>query len=149
MNTKTITVGSIALHAPNKLRRFPVAIEIKLTDKRLSISGSYGDPAGRYGGGGQCRDIFDDPTFHAYWPAERIARLREVWERWHLNDMRAGCEHQRAEGWSDRPIDPSKPTDGLLGKPCETCGYRYGTAWLSEEIPADVLADVRAWIGDV
>jgi hypothetical protein len=25
-----------------------------------------------------------------------VGRFRDIWERWHLNDMRAGCEHQRA-----------------------------------------------------
>jgi hypothetical protein len=93
-------------------------------------------------------------------------KLYGVWERWHLNDMRADCEHQRAEGWAERPIDPTKPTnsygrhfegqrmdswnllgwvsetehpEGLLSRPCPTCGYKYGTAWLREEVPADVI----------
>lgn len=29
-----------------------------------------------------------------------IRRLAGYWRRWHLNGMRAGCEHQRAEGWA-------------------------------------------------
>jgi hypothetical protein len=89
---------------------------------------------------------------------------------YHLNDMSAGCEHQRAEGWDERPIDPNKPLgsyglhfdgqrqsswnmlvwvrrdehpEGLLSHPCETCGYRYGTSWLYQSIPADSLALAR------
>lgn len=103
------------------------------------------------------------------WTVEDARQLADVWDRWHLNDMRAGCEHQRADGWGERRIDPDKPTDtyglhfegqrapswnllvwvrpgehpdGLLGKPCEVCGYRYGTAWLYEPVPEDVLAFV-------
>jgi hypothetical protein len=103
----------------------------------------------------------------------RIEYLLTIWRRWHLNDMRAGCEHQRAEKWDERRIDASKPRnsygkhfegqrsdtwnmlawvrpdehpDGLLGKSCPTCGYRYGTAWLVETLPANVEEEVKRWI---
>lgn len=86
--------------------------------------------------------------------------------KWHLNDMRAGCAHQEAEKWAERPIDPSKPTNtygthfpgqrhaswnmlvwvrpdehagGLLGVPCPTCGYKYGTAWNKAELPPEIV----------
>jgi len=86
---------------------------------------------------------------------------------WHLNDMKAACEHQEAEGWDKRPIDPSKPLnaygrffdgqkqdswnmlawirrdehpEGLLSEPCPTCGYRYGTAWLKRDLPSEIIA---------
>lgn len=29
---------------------------------------------------------------------------------------------------------------GSLGAPCPTCGYRYGTAWLKRELPAEVVS---------
>ena len=100
------------------------------------------------------------------WTREMVDQLDEVWSRWHGNDMRAGCEHQRAERWNERPIDPTKPLsvygkhfegqrqdswnmlgwvrpdehpEGLLTKPCEVCGYKYGSAWLNEPVPQDVL----------
>lgn len=102
----------------------------------------------------------------------QVQRMHEIWQRWHLNDLKAGCEHQRAEGWHERPIDPSKPInsygkhfegqshdswnllgwvrksehpEGLMCKPCPVCGYKYGTAWLYEPIPEDVLAEIRSW----
>lgn len=28
---------------------------------------------------------------------------------------------------------------GLLGKPCPVCGYEYGTKWLKEEVPQEVI----------
>jgi hypothetical protein len=85
---------------------------------------------------------------------------------WHLNNMKAGCVHQEAEGWDKRPIDPSKPTDtygkhfpgqssaswnmltwvrrdehpqGLLCEPCPVCGYRYGSAWQKRELPPEIV----------
>ena len=48
---------------------------------------------------------------------------------WHLNDMRAGCEHQEALGWGN----------DKLSVPCPTCGYKYGTAWKKRELPANVI----------
>lgn len=84
-----------------------------------------------------------------------LAQLIEIWDRWHLNNMRAGCEHQRALGWdSTVPLDPSKPVgwgnyatwkrhdehpNGLLCKPCPVCGYEYGSAWLHEPLPQEVV----------
>lgn len=59
------------------------------------------------------------------------AALIALWDRWHLNDMQAGCDHQRALGWTLYDEHPSEP--------CPTCGYRFGSAWLYEEPPADLL----------
>ena len=33
---------------------------------------------------------------------------------------------------------------GLLSKPCEVCGYKYGTKWLHEQLPDDVVEFVRS-----
>ena len=110
--------------------------------------------------GGQCVD-----TVAAYFPDNAKAqRMVEIWKRWHLNDMRAGCEHQRAEKWEERRIDPkelpnhagnrdeqgiiatwvlpSEHKDGSLTKACPTCGYKYGSQWLREEIPPEVAKDI-------
>lgn len=118
----------------------------------------------------------DDPECWTYgspdMPRERVKRLMELWDRWHLNHMKAGCEHQRADGWDKRPIDPTKPLntygkhfpgqrqdswnmltwvrpdehpEGLLTVPCPECGYKYGTAWLREEVPHDVLVELLTY----
>ena len=29
--------------------------------------------------------------------------------------------------------------DGLLGKACPVCGYKYGTEWKKEEVPQDII----------
>lgn len=154
--------------------RGDVFVTVKWSDDgRLSITAVEGpDQHGNAAGGaGQCRDALERiGKYRPGWDAATVARLRDVWERWHLNDMRAGCEHQRAAGWSDRPIDPDKPTDsygihfegqqspswnllgwvrpdehpgGLLTRECEECGYRYGTAWVREDVPADVVEWLR------
>jgi len=186
---------------------------------RLSIVGVIGPKSDGDARGG-CGQI--DPaeeTFTNYapgWDAEKVAEFARIWKRWHLNDMRAGCEHQRANWPSpseqvevvtyklttdaliaqnrvrsriaqdmtalgkceltaeERELyalpytttqtpDADGPTAGryevktreqkaigwlgadehprgILGKPCEVCGYKYGHAWLTEEIPAEVIA---------
>jgi hypothetical protein len=37
----------------------------------------------------------------------------------------------------------SEHPEGMLCRPCEVCGYKYGSAWLTEEMPPEVLARVR------
>lgn len=64
-----------------------------------------------------------------------IERLCEIWRRWHLNDMRANCAHQ-AHVW---PL----PKDLATIPVCPETGYKYGTAWLVEPLPAEVEAWVR------
>ena len=51
---------------------------------------------------------------------------------WHLNDMRADCEHQEQAVRDGR--DKYE-----IGDECEVCGYRYGHEWRKRELPADVI----------
>jgi hypothetical protein len=99
---------------------------------QLSIVGVEGPKANgnSKGGSGQRADALKQiKTYSEGWSAESADKLFEVWERWHLNDLRAGCEHQRRDGWmADR-----------LEEACPGCGYRFGTAWLFEEVPEEVL----------
>jgi hypothetical protein len=77
---------------------------------------------------GQC-----DRTIAAlYYDNPAVVRLCELWARWHFNFMRAGCEHQRA---SDRQYE--------ISEPCEVCEYRYGSAWLHEDLPSEVLTEIH------
>lgn len=142
-------------------------------DSELTISGVEGPKRGGdcWGSCGQIDMGWREHPEHwttkgADFNDEQLDEFMTIWGRWHLNHMRAGCEHQRAEGWDQRPIDPSKPAgsygrhfegqqhpswnllgwvrrdehpEGLLGFPCPTCGYRYGSAWKHEELPAEVI----------
>ena len=33
--------------------------------------------------------------------------------------------------------------EGLLSKPCPVCGYKYGSSWLFEEIPEEILKELE------
>lgn len=136
----------------------PVYVKIGWDGRRLSISGVEGPMRNGdcRGGAGQITDALTTlKSYAAGWSRELAEHLAEVWQRWHLNDMRACCEHQRdwpvkehiavgnqtkARGW----VRTDEHPDGLLAEPCKVCGYRYGSAWLHEEVPADVLEFLKA-----
>ena len=163
----------------------------------------------------------DDPNVKEGWTMDKIRTLVKYWQKYHLNDMCAGCEHQDAwdtkknidvyeyirderhdhikeivlsgactdfeeytamtrvlglvelhlfkkhhtykgapelaEGEFKELLDGGyikvgsitkegagqvvfeEHPEGLLCKPCETCGYKYGTSWTRREIPQDVI----------
>lgn len=171
---KVIRPGTVEAGYP--ARRVSVFVKIEYTeDGRLSLSGVVGPRSNGdcWGSCGQCADELDATSLECApgWTPGTVQRLRALWDRWHLNDRRAGCEHQRAAGWEDRRIDPTKPRNtygchfpgqkqdswnmltwvtraehpaGLLSAPCPACGYDYGSKWLREEVPADVLDELRA-----
>ncbi len=172
---KTVRLGTISGDGwgYSARSRLSVDVEVEIRDNNgepeLSICGNIWKPhKGDILCGGQCYEEIAD----AFPNNPKVQRIVEIWKRWHLNDMRAGCEHQRSEGWAERPIDPSKPLDsygthfegqrqsswnmlawvrpdehpeGLLGAPCPVCGYRYGSEWLHEELPAAIIDEVRTW----
>lgn len=156
------------------INRNSVYCHIRFDGSKLSISGVIGpmrngDARGSVGQiDADIRDAVDynEIKFVNGFTLELTNKFLDVWDRWHLNDMRAGCEHQRAEEWHKKPIDSMKPLtaygihfygqtnpsynalvwvrpnehpNGLLGQPCKVCGYQYGTKWLHEDVPDDVL----------
>jgi hypothetical protein len=171
---KRVNIGSLPPVYGDVMRE-NIFAEISFADGKLAITGTIG-PVNR-GSAGQIIMSFREYDARGYaslddiipapgWNADMIRLFFDAWQRWHLNDMRAGCEHQRKEGWDKRPIDPAKPTtaygkhyegqrhdswnllgwirqdehpEGLLGKPCGVCGYEYGTRWLKEEVPQSVI----------
>lgn len=205
-------------------RTVSVDIEIRAKEQgpELSICGDVGFPGAR---DVECcgqidsevRAFLDEPGATFNKSAADIRRLLEVWEKWHLNSMRTGCEHQRAAWKADAEIPlvtykltsavlveasgirrtaekrlakgetvtygpgelrlmnlpyqvtlgaefsapgpeyaeekrevkranwvyPSEHPAGVLCKPCEVCGYKFGTVWLYEPLPADVVQFLR------
>jgi hypothetical protein len=156
---KVVRPGTVPTYGGGRMSVF---VEIGYRDGRLSLSGVEGPnrSGNATGGCGQIdmgyahRDPADDDTrydaptparafnFAPGWDRATWLELLDVWKRWHLNDMRAGCEHQRALGWKyDTHRDPDQEAPGYphVGLPCPECGYRIGSAWLREEVPAEVL----------
>lgn len=117
-------------------RRF--YIYITLTDDVLTLSGkwhSYGQIAD---------DLSDDSLIPADgFEYSDILKIQSIWERWHLNDMRAGTPKQEAfirewrlsNKYSYNEACKALNEAGLL----IDNGYRYGTSWLKEEVPKEVI----------
>jgi hypothetical protein len=123
----------------------------------------------RYTDCASCGQITDDLRKCAGARAQRIA---ELWDRWHLNGMRANCAHMpdqtytpgrvcyavpNSHPYREAPLVGPQPVPNrtaLRGRTCADCtrtaaadvhGYRSGTSWLYEPIPADVLAELRRY----
>lgn len=107
----------------------------------LSMVGEAPDSFGQWQK--EIRDHISRPLI----PGEQIDRMGEVWERWHLNDMRAGCEHQRAAGEHSAWFGDQGDYSGVrIGYPrCLVCGYSYGSKWLYEELPAEIVEEIKSW----
>jgi hypothetical protein len=84
-------------------RWYSVYVKVEYKDGKLSITGVEGPyPSGNCAGGcGQINMSLkpDELKPAPGWTTDMIKRLLAIWDEWHLNDMKAGCEHQRAEGW--------------------------------------------------
>ena len=135
---KVVRLGSVKTYAG---RSASIYCKIKFKHGKLSISGVEGPlPSGNaLGGCGQIdthlRDEQESIKLAPSWTRDMIKRFFEVWSEWHLNDMNAECEHQRAFGWKYTTHS---------GQSCPTCGYQIGTKWLRREVPEDVLDFLRA-----
>ncbi len=104
---------------------------------------------------GQCVD-----RIAAYFPQNAKAqRMLAIWERWHLNHMRAGSPAQEAY-LREHVVTVSYPAThfDVASKALAAAGlnpdpnylhngkpYIYGTAWLAEEMPPEVLAEIQSW----
>lgn len=129
-----------------------IFVRVSYIDGKLSIVGVIGPKkdGNCYGSCGQIDTEFthrnflddsrfgdlidsDDVVFNKGWDKEKWLNLLEAWHNWHLNDMNAGCEHQRGLGWH------KKETQSHVGEECPVCKHRYGSAWLFVPVPAAVV----------
>lgn len=139
-----------------------VELEVELNGGKLSICASVWRPDhADIESGGQHREVLND--VHAWageWIKATAPRMVEVWERYHLNDMKAGTAEQEAylRAYPVTAVYPVSYYDAA----CEALkaanlyevpdprdpsqSYRYGTAWLTEAIPAEVLAEIQGWL---
>lgn len=150
----------------SKIIEVPAFVKIEYKEKKpgekvLSITGVIGPMRNGdcRGSCGQCIDEISDGIPADGWDVDMIKKLCKIWERWHLNDMNAACEHQRAAGWIEKAkivVKMYKHTttteekalgwlrtevhpEEILGKECPVCGYKYGSGWLYESVPSDVI----------
>ncbi len=138
------------------IRKYPSFVKVEYKDGRLSIHGVVGQlPSGNCrGSAGQCVDEIVNGSPAKGWTEEMLKQLCDIWNQWHLNDMRPYCEHQKRLGWDKKAKEtvlvngerkylswvlPKDHSEGLLTRECPICGYKYGTAWKTESVPESVL----------
>lgn len=68
---------------------------------------------------------------------KRVQRVCEIWEKYHMNNLHAGCVHQRE--FEKEPYEKHK------GCHCDICNYTYGHGWQFEEIPQDIIDEIKSW----
>lgn len=134
-----------------------VYVRVTYTNGNLSITGVEG-PKSNGDCHGSCGQIIlgfkeYDPrgykTLEAIspvpqWDAEKIKRLFDIWDRWHMNNMCAGTPAQTQYLKNNRPKafvhDYTAQCNLLEAAGLLTDnGYTYGSQWLKEEVPQDVL----------
>lgn len=137
---------------PGRIGPAQVFCKIAFEGGRLSITGVVG-PKKNGDATGSCGQIapmmeFIEPG--KGWTVAMVLKFMHRWEKWHLNDMRAGCEHQteilEAEGPRGTKAISDRYEDLILDgrfKKCPACGYEYGTNWKTVEVPPDVLDFLR------
>lgn len=97
---------------------------IKYEGGKLSITGVEGPKRNGDARGGCGQTIMSprDIVKHARgWSPETVAKFREIWERWHLNDMRPYSPEMREAGWHEK-------------------AHGYGSKRWKEDVPGEVLA---------
>lgn len=144
-------------------------VTIAWTGERLSITGVL-KPNGR-GDAESCGQILDElkpARIAGTWNATMVERLREIWRRWHLNDMRAGAPDQEQalrEALGYQPNSRNSYYDWACAKLRElgiyesqsgalikvhgkgervARGYKYGEGWVYEEVPDQILEELAA-----
>lgn len=156
--SKKLSFGKVAYSGKTKANLVEISIELRNKENavnwedfsqlnnvpELSICGSIWDNQ-HYDieCGGQCLD-----TIKEYLPHNKqFARICEIWEQYHLNDMKAGSKKQtefldglKATGWVysyDSAKDKLKEAGLLMDK-----GYIYGSAWLYCPIPTEIINEI-------
>jgi hypothetical protein len=119
--------------------------------KTLSISGQIWDK--RHFDCVTCGQI-SDTILKYYSGNERVERIVEIWERWHLNDLSAGTESQK-ECLKNSGVDFSEyrkagyesyydyerfvlEQNGLLYDGF----YEFGSQWLVEPLPDEIESEI-------
>lgn len=159
--TKTLNPGAVDVGYADG-RKVAIFIKIIYDEKgELHITGVEGPRVtGNCAGSAGQIDMHYTPEFidekvrlDKAWTRAQLDELLAIWDRWHLNHMNAGttvqCAYLRKhrvkvtypKSQYDQDLDTLKAA-GLNPDP-ET-GYEYGTAWLNEEVPIEVLDWLRA-----
>jgi hypothetical protein len=165
--TKTLQLGKVAYSSTRRINA--VELELNLREREdckltvdlepvegyteLSICGGIWN--GSRSDYTACGQMIDEIA-KLFRGSVKVRKIAAIWRRWHLNGMKAGTRKQNAlvDWWRSR--QPEEYVSDYYGKTCamlEFMGwlddgrYRYGTAWLVEPLPVEVIAEVKELFG--
>ena len=127
-------------------------VTIAFDGRRLSIQGSGRGCIGQISG--ELRKLIDDKPCILRFSVADVVKLCDIWDRWHLNDLRAGTQRQED---ALRKYYETNPQKHSYDEACEYLsgvgllvdnGYKYGSSWLTEEVPQDVIRWLFSLPGD-
>jgi len=141
------TYGSFTIRLTYKPTKGFRSVDLKKRRSPLLTLSITGNVKHQWGGesSGQC--IGAIRNFWGHIP--EVAELCDIWDRWHLNDLRAGTRKQSdtLRGKKNRSKHEHYTwacnylkRKGLL----VDHGYKYGAEWLFEPIPATVVKRIKA-----
>lgn len=117
-------------------RSFNVFIEIEYINDKLSLCGVEGPlkSGNAFGSCGQIQDhlLKEDKIFVKGFDYKIVRTIQQIWNRYHLNDLKAECEHQKELGWD---YENYHNTVNFIGESCPICDYKIGSAWNREKVP--------------
>lgn len=118
-------------------------VTIAYQGNRLYIVGKCNGYRGQVSG--ELRRLIDAEPSTLKFSVKDVKKLCDIWDRWHLNHMRAGTKKQED---AIRKWRKTHSGDYTYNNACKYLseigllvddGYKYGTSWLTEEVPRDVL----------
>ena len=122
-----------------------ISVNLRQTESgpALSIIGMLGNSAGHIHKEVRSAECFN---FRSGWTQEKLDKLLDVWEAYHLNDLQAGTPEQMEilRPWFETVKYPDNCYENQLrqldqyGMKVHN-GHLYGSKWLYLPIPADVL----------
>lgn len=96
----------------------------------------------------EIRENVDKYKFLAI-PKEKIIKILELWDRWHLNDLHAGTRKQEALLKKSKIHDYTERCNFLTSNDFQIDrGYMYGSAWLVELLPPTFIDDLQELLGE-
>jgi hypothetical protein len=115
-----------------------VYIDIEYENKRFSISGyARRSVNSDIAYGGQIQNHLTKENIKTWKISRKIlSKILAIWKIYHLNDLHAGCEHQRLLGWE---LFKGDLFNDHIGIPCPICGYKFGSAWKRINVPQNIL----------
>lgn len=82
-------------------------VEITYENGKLSLRGVIGPMRNGNckGSCGQCDEEIRNGMPKEPWTKEMLEKLCDIWDKWHLNDMRPYCQHQKEFGWREQACE--------------------------------------------